>query len=139
MSRAGLTILCLLAALATAPAAGAGQQGGSIYYGDYEVIDQRLEFKAAVWRVRDGYFRTVARYRRVGSDQWKGLDRNWCWTRRCALREMVDQARYLARDGYIWRFQEPTRPPNRAKSVRFTESCYRGGTGTCAARLTGRV
>ena len=137
MSRTScLTILCLLGALATTPAAGAGQQGGSILYRDYEVLDQRLEFKAAVWRVSDGYFRTVAGYRQVGSTRWKGLDRNWCWTRRCALREMVEQARYLARDGYIWRFQEPTRAPARAKGARFAESCYRRGTRTCAARLT---
>ncbi|MGI9020138.1 MAG: hypothetical protein ACR2G3_05455 [Solirubrobacterales bacterium] len=91
-----------------------------------------------MWHVPDDYYRVVAEYRPVGSRDWKGLDRNWCWTQWCALEEVVSQARYISRDGYIWRFQNPTPAPERATTYRFTESSYRDGTRTCAARLMKR-
>jgi len=130
-------LLLILLGLAIPAEGGAGQQGGHIYYEDRAAASQRLEFRAFVWRVSDGYYRASADYREKGEDGWRDLDSNWCWTRRCALEEMVAQARYLARDGYIWRFEEPRTPARRADRYRFVERDYRDGPGPCARRLLG--
>lgn len=127
-------VICLFGLFARDEAI-AGQTGGSIYYEDPAAVTQELEFRASVWHVPDDYYKAVVDYRQVGADRWQDLDTNWCWYRRCALKEMIEQARYLARDGYIWRFQLPTPPPDRAKRYRFTESCYRAGIVTCADHL----
>ena len=131
-----ITVFLLIVLSLSLPAgATAGQQGGHILYEDRAAAGQQLEFRAFVWHVRGDYYRAVGDYRQVGSKVWKGLDRNWCWTRRCALKEIITQARFIARDGYIWRFQEPGSAPGRAARYRFDESDYRDGTGRCATRL----
>lgn len=136
MTRAGVSAFALLALWVGFPSgASAGQSGGSIYYGDSAASRMSLEFKARVWHVRGDYYRATADYRETETNRWRDLDSNWCWTRRCALREMIEQARFLARDGYIWRFEEPRRAPSRADHYRFSEADFREGTGRCARRL----
>ena len=130
-------VICVFGLL-TMSKANAGQIGGSIYYEDAAAVEQELEFRAYVWHVSDDYYKAVVDYRQVGAGHWEDLDQNWCWYRRCALQEMVAQSRYIARDGYIWRFQLPTPPPDRATRYRFTESCFRAGTVTCADHLPPR-
>ena len=130
-----ILIFVLTLGLATGSSAQAGQQGGSILYQDADAQYQDLEFRAWVWHARGDYSKAAAEYREVGSPDWRALDRNWCWTRRCALEEMVSQARYIARDGYIWRFQEPRADHPGAARFRFDEACYRKGIGSCVDRL----
>ena len=129
-----ILIFVLTLGLATASSAQAGQQGGSILYRDADAQNQELEFRAWVWRARGDYSKAAVEYREV-SRGWRALDRNWCWTRRCALKEMVSQARYIARDAYIWRFQEPRAGHPRAARFRFDEVCYREGIRSCVDRL----
>ena len=136
MTRAGVGALALLALwMGSASSASAGQSGGSIYYGDSAATRMSLEFRARVWHVRGGYYRATADYRQGKANGWRELDSNWCWTRRCALREMIEQARFLARDGYIWRFEQARRAPSRPDRYRFSEADFRDGTGRCARRL----
>lgn len=127
--------LLVLALVACGPAeARAGQQGGSILYEDPVAVGQRLEFRAYVWRTLDGsYWKSTGRYREVGASAWKGLENKWGWTRRQALRDQVIAARFLAADGYLWRFADPRRAPGRAERFRFEEKCW--ATGSCVASL----
>ncbi len=113
----------------------AGQQGGSILYVDREARTQELEFRAHAWRAQADYFRVVVDYREAGGPAWKDLDENWGWTPRSALAEITQAARYIARDGYIWRFKNPIEPPRRAVRVRFDETCWRISLRKCTDRL----
>lgn len=139
MERKLLTcIVCLTGlALATPALAPASQPGGSILYEDRRAVDLDLEFRAYVWDVRTPrYSKAVVQYSERRSSNWIDLDQNWSWNRQQALHEMVASARYIAIDGFLWRYQNPADPPDRARSYRFDERCYEPAAVTaCARRL----
>jgi len=130
-----LTAAAILATLALAGAASAGQQGGSIYYEDKGAAEAALAFRVHTWHDPDGYSRYRIEYRKRPRRAWRALDSGWGWNRRDARRKAIAAARYIARDGYLWRYERPRPAPALAKRARFGERCFARSVRHCERRL----